>query len=342
MNSTTGEDWSSSRLDGETRIQWLVSRNQPTSNSATELGREVLAGVRYDVRRFGRQPMSMVYHVLSSRKLRELPIYYQFGTPAENLAVAILIRAGIPVVAHYLDRIADGYPPWARHARLHLPIEAILRNAALVLAISPIMRDHLKRHLRRSKPTLVNFKTIPDGPLATDTALQRKPDAVIFAGNVNRKTNLSSLLDAKRVLDQEGLGLVVHTRTNDETVLRVLRSADVFIAPTLDASDVIKTSARYLAQLLPFNTDSESQRFYTSSTPSKIPNLLMARRPILCVGPSDFWVYRWLRGYDAIYREPAQLSQLRHEDHSAICGAISIAAYEEFRSMSDNVSWSNL
>lgn len=275
------------------RVIWLQSRRQTPVNSASELGIEMLRNTDYEIYRFDRFAIVTAAKVYLACR-RGAVIYFQFGTPLENLMVSCLIAARQTVVAHYLDQIAEGYPAWARTIGLKTIVYYILRKSRLVVAISPKMKlDLINRRARKGK-IIVGFRTIPDsGPAESHLDAQFR-NKVIFAGNINRKTNYSALINAAQELEKRKLKLVVHTRTTNKKMLNGLSAAGADVQQEISSSRIVHHSFRFRAQLLPFNKDARSKRFYRASMPSKLPNLFMARRKIIYYGPSDFWLRDWL------------------------------------------------
>lgn len=281
---------------GENRINgviWLRSAGQTDANSASELGQETL---NYTPCMVVPSPPSIIGWINTFRAIltNEKPLYFQFGSPANNCLVALLILFKKRVVAHYLDHIVGGYPRWARWLGLHMPIYYILRNCEILLVISEPMKQFVKFECGRNSNVWIKYRTKPDGPMVNVRNIEFT-DRIVFVGAVNPKTNLNAIVDAAEILADNGMGLDAYTRPTTAAVLRRLTESKVTILPEIDQTKVIGVSSKYAAQLLPFNQDDASFNFYRMSTPSKIPNLLMAKRPLLYFGPKRFWLCDWLK-----------------------------------------------
>lgn len=320
------------------KVIWLMPRKQEMGNSASELARETLAGTKFEIVKIERNFLPSLMKAVAVKRSEGL-VYFQFGSPVDNLLCALLVACHVPVVAHYLDQIAEGYPKWARRLQLDRPIYYILRNARVVFAISPAMKESLTKGIGRKGQTLVKFRASPDSPVISEDRTPEFPDTVVFTGNINPKTNLSALVEANRLLLEQGLKLAVYTRTNIPSLLDRLKEGGVEVLPPVPASKVVEESNRYAAQLLPFNNDAASMAFYHTSSPSKMPNLLMARRRIIYFGPTDFWLRGWLLDYPDIAME------LYGTGHKIELSASSIPAQRaeellaDFDSLSGKITW---
>jgi hypothetical protein len=62
------------------------------------------------------------------------------------------------------------------------------------------------------------------------------------------------------------------------------KEPNINLKSALAVDDVVRVSSMYAAQLLPFNTDENSYEFFKYSTPSKIPNMILSRRPVVNTG----------------------------------------------------------
>jgi hypothetical protein len=284
-------------------ILWLRGRTQRDENSASELGYEVLADKEFELVPTPVNPFRWM-RLLYLAKVQDVQIYYQFADPISNLWVALAILMRVPVTCHYLDNIIGGYPPAARRFGLHIPIMAILKYSRNCVAVSKPMKALISAETGRSGPIAIRFRTKPDAAmqLGSDAPLTF-PAGVCYFGAINRKTNLSAILEASELLQKSGLTLYVYTRTHDETVLSQLQNAPLQLLKEVAAKEVVALSRLYVAQLLPFNFDEASFAFYKTSTPSKIPNLLMARRPLIYFGPHSFWLFDWLSSQPGLMHE---------------------------------------
>jgi len=115
----------------------------------------------------------------------------------------------------------------------------------------------------------------------------------IYAGAINKKTNLEALENVIKVLNEYNYSLHIFTRGNMANNLVLIKSENVEIHPEALPSDIVEISKRYEGILLPFNDN--TQKFYRMSVPSKLPNVIMSKRPIIYYGPKSFWLYHWIR-----------------------------------------------
>ncbi|MCP5396149.1 MAG: hypothetical protein H6918_05355 [Sphingomonadaceae bacterium] len=312
------------------KILWVMSRRQRDVNSATELGRELLEEEDVEVFTFSGFPVFQIA-ALFSRARATRAIYYQFGTPIENIMIAFLVLLKRALIVHYLDNIMGGYPRWARIAQLHLPIAFLLRQASGVIAISPEMKKWIEETQGRKQGLFVYYRRSADAPPQSLTRPVDYPDTVVFAGNINPKTNLQAVIDAQRKLEALGFKLVVFSRTDDPNVLRELASAGIRLKATIPSCRIIEEIARYRAQLLPFNVDDKSYEFYKLSTPSKLPNMFFGARPIVIHGRKDYWLLKWLESFPDMVIDLNRIQAV--SDLPSIAGArdAAKAVLQEFR-----------
>lgn len=322
-------------------IVWLLPKKQSMENSASELALETLAGTGFKIVKIKRPFLSAFLKAAAVRRTGGL-VYYQFGSPFENLICAALVAARMPVAAHYLDQISEGYPKWAKKLQLHWPITYILKNARVVFAISPAMKQSLIEEFDRHRTTLVRFRSSSDSQAIEGNQRPEFADTVIFAGNINPKTNLTGLLEAKKKLAQKDLKLAVFTRTVIPSILARLKEGGIEILAPLPAEKIVEESYRYAAQLVAFNFDAGSAAFYKTSTPSKTPNLLMARRRIIYFGPKGYWFGEWLLQYPDLAIELDRLDTGAELPKLCISSQRANDILADFDALSDQISWNEL
>lgn len=281
-----------SALEQEYKIYWLRNEEQPDINSASELGRELLRLNTYEIVEFPKN----ILNALRARAIRKYgsPVYYQISSPSQNFIMCLNIIIGNAVIVHYLDHVQGGYPLWVKLLGASIFVKFLLNRAHTVICISPAMKSYLHEKTKRND-IRVYYRVVPDDLFNGDYE-DRINNSIVFVGNINKNTNLVAIINNAKILEKRQIDLHIFTRSKDLVVLDQLNTiSNIKLYDQVDSKDVVRISRRYAAQLLPFNLDSRSIRFYKYSTPSKIPNIIQSARPVIYSGPTEFWFSSWMK-----------------------------------------------
>lgn len=279
-------------------ILWLAPSNLKSKNSAAELAEEYFKCKKFKAKRIsnGRFIISNLNFFARDKTI----IYSQISNPLHNFLLLTYITFGIKIYVHYLDDIAAAYPRWAKYTGLGLLVMLVIRRCHVAIAISPAMKAHMCKKLKRKSRTIVFFRCSPNFGLPNCNHKQRNRNRVVFIGSINPKTNAKAILKAADLLNQNGFKLEIYARTIRGVAKSELENYGAIIHEECDPNDVVCLTSQYPAQLLPFNFDEQSKRFYRLSCPSKLPNMLAAQRKIIYFGPECFWLFKFLIKFEGL------------------------------------------
>ena len=278
----------------DSKIIWISHLDYDANNSAIELGKEFLEHKNYEFIKLNISLLKL-FKLFNILKKRNEVFYYQISTPILNIFVLLLIFfTKRKVAVHYLDDISMGYPWWAKVIQLDKVIYCLLIKSNYSIFISKVMLRYFKKKLSLNNHLSVYYRILPDRSKNNleniEVCFQ---SCFIYAGAINKKTNLEALENVIKVLNEYNYSLHIFTRGNMANNLVLIKSENVEIHPEALPSDIVEISKRYEGILLPFNDN--TQKFYRMSVPSKLPNVIMSKRPIIYYGPKSFWLYHWIR-----------------------------------------------
>jgi glycosyltransferase involved in cell wall biosynthesis len=250
-------------------------------------------------------------------------VYSQLSDlPVMTLVSEILDETGLPFALHVMD---DWPSTMYQHGVLARQVRgeaerslgSLLHRAKARMAIGDAMAEEfLQRYGVEFVPIQNSVDVARQDQLASLHRAEYEeppgsPVSVVYAGRVGR-ANADSLLAVAEVVAEMATGgvpirLYVYTASGDHpTAVRMslLEGVEVRSAVSYDHIPALLESADVL--LMPLDFDEEGMRFARLSMPTKIPEYMVAGRPVLTYAPRGSAIAEYARtgGWSMLVDEP--------------------------------------